>query len=114
MKKKKKKKKNIFVVFVSTFFKKLYNIINIMSPELIGLVAIIGTTLTGILTTLFSSRCSRIRCGCIECDREVQHTKDDLEYEKAKKKFEESKKKFEEVNNNFQEENNPEVERNHY
>ena len=67
-----------------------------MSPELIGLVAIVGTTLTGILTTLFSSRCSYIKCGCVECNREVQHTKEDLEYEKAKKELENNQKKFDE------------------
>tara|TARA_R100001463_G_scaffold46869_3_gene95585 strand:- start:91 stop:348 length:258 start_codon:yes stop_codon:yes gene_type:complete len=51
-----------------------------MSPEIIGLVAIIGSTLTGILTTLFHSRCSKIRCcwDCINCDREVMHTKDEV------------------------------------
>ena len=69
-----------------------------MSPELIGLVAIIGTTITGILTTLFTSRCSNIRlcCGFIECDREIKHTKEDLEYEKAKKELEEDQRKFDE------------------
>lgn len=69
-----------------------------MSPELIGLVAIIGTTITGILTTLFTSRCSNIKlcCGCIECDREIKHTKEDLEYEKAKKELEENQQKFDE------------------
>ena len=49
-----------------------------MSPEIIGLVAIIGTTISGILTTLFHSRCSKIRCCGIECDREVIHTKDEV------------------------------------
>lgn len=64
-----------------------------MSPEIIGLVAIIGTTLSGILTTLFTSRCSHIKCGCIECDREVIHTKEDAEYIKAKKEAD-AKKEF--------------------
>tara|TARA_R100001443_G_C3353518_1_gene177363 strand:- start:1041 stop:1322 length:282 start_codon:yes stop_codon:yes gene_type:complete len=49
-----------------------------MSPEIIGLVAIIGTTISGILTTLFHSRCSKIRCCGVECDREVMHTKDEV------------------------------------
>jgi len=49
-----------------------------MSPEIIGLVAIIGTTISGILTTLFHSRCSKIRCCGVECDREVIHTKDEV------------------------------------
>ena len=41
--------------------------------ELVALIAVIGTTLSGILTTLFHSRCSKIRCcgDCVNCDREV-------------------------------------------
>lgn len=66
-----------------------------MSPEIIGLVAIIGTTISGILTTLFHSRCSHIKCCCIECDREVIHTQEDTEYEKTKKE-KEAKKEFDE------------------
>mgnify|MGYP003648176308 CR=1 FL=1 len=66
-----------------------------MSPEIIGLVAIIGTTLSGILTTLFTSRCSHIKCCCMECDREVIHTQQDIEFEKEKIK-EEAKKEFDE------------------
>ena len=47
--------------------------------ELVGLVAIIGTTFSGILTTLFHSRCSKVRCcwDCINCDREIIHEKDE-------------------------------------
>ena len=41
--------------------------------ELVALIAVIGTTTGGILTTLFHSRCSKIMCcwGCLNCDREV-------------------------------------------
>ena len=49
-----------------------------MSPEIIGLVAILGTTVSGILTTLFASRCSKIKCCCMQCDREVIHNKDEI------------------------------------
>lgn len=69
-----------------------------MSPEIIGLVAIIGTTLSGILTTLFHSRCSHIKCCCIECDREVIHTQEDTEFEKVKVK-KEFDNKFSHLNN---------------
>ncbi len=69
-----------------------------MSPEIIGLVAIIGTTLSGILTTLFTSRCSHIKCWCIECDREVIHTQQDIEFEKEKVK-KEFDNKFSHLNN---------------
>ncbi len=76
-----------------------------MSPEIIGLVAIIGTTISGILTTLFHSRCSHIKCGCIECDREVIHTQQDIEFEKekVKKEFED---KFSHLDNLNIENNN--------
>ena len=59
-----------------------------MSPEVIALVAVIGTTLSGILTTLFASRCSKIRCWGVECDREVKHTKEEREMELEKEKME--------------------------
>ena len=49
-----------------------------MSPEIIGIVAIIGTSISGILTTLFHSRCSKIRCCGMECDREIIHNKDEV------------------------------------
>jgi len=55
-----------------------------MSPEIIALVAVIGTTVSGILTTLFHSRCSKIKCWGITCDREVIHTKEENEIEKEK------------------------------
>jgi len=48
-----------------------------VGAELVALIAVIGSTLSGILTTLFHSRCSKIRCcgeeGCISCDREVMN-----------------------------------------
>jgi len=59
-----------------------------MGPEIIALVAVIGTTLSGILTTLFASRCSKIRCWGIECDREVKHSKEEMEMELEKEKIE--------------------------
>ncbi len=59
-----------------------------MSPEIIALVAVIGTTVSGILTTLFASRCSKIRCWGIECDREVKHSKEEMEMELEKEKIE--------------------------
>ena len=48
--------------------------------EIVGIVAVVGSTLTGILTTLFHSRCSKIRCcgDCINCDREIIHDKDEV------------------------------------
>jgi len=47
--------------------------------EMVALIAVIGTTLSGILTTLFHSRCSKIRCcwDCINCDREIIHEKEE-------------------------------------
>ena len=53
-----------------------------MGPEIIGLVAIIGTTLSGILTTLFHSRCSKIKCWGVECERDIIHTKEEMNLEK--------------------------------
>ena len=47
--------------------------------ELVALIAVIGTTVGGILTTLFHSRCSKIICcwGCLNCDREVMKSEND-------------------------------------
>ena len=42
-----------------------------LGPDLVALIAVIGTTLSGILTTVFTSRCSEIRCCCMHCIREV-------------------------------------------
>ena len=45
--------------------------------EMVALIAILGSTFSGILTTLFHSRCSKVRCcgedGWISCDREVMN-----------------------------------------
>ena len=48
-------------------------------PEMVALIAVVGSTCSGILTTLFHSRCSKIRCcwDCINCDREIIHEKDE-------------------------------------
>tara|TARA_B100000073_G_C23693903_1_gene557550 strand:- start:457 stop:687 length:231 start_codon:yes stop_codon:yes gene_type:complete len=56
-----------------------------MSPEVIALVAVIGTTVSGILTTLFHSRCSKINCWGITCDREVIHTKEETDLDRFEK-----------------------------
>ena len=42
--------------------------------ELVALISVIGITLSGVLTTLFHSRCSTIRCcgSGIVCEREVE------------------------------------------
>jgi hypothetical protein len=47
--------------------------------ELVALIAVIGTTIGGILTTLFHSRCSKIICcwGCLNCDREVMNSENE-------------------------------------
>ena len=41
--------------------------------ELVALIAVIGTTTGGILTTLFHSRCKTINAcwGCLTCQRDV-------------------------------------------
>jgi len=56
-----------------------------MSPLTISLVAVIGTTISGILTTLFHSRCSKIKCCGMECDREVIHTKEETDLDRFEK-----------------------------
>ena len=47
--------------------------------ELVALIAVIGTTTGGILTTLFHSRCSKVLCcwGCINLDRDVLNEEND-------------------------------------
>lgn len=45
--------------------------------ELVALIAVIGTSLSGCLTTLFHSRCSKIKMCGMECDREVIHSKEE-------------------------------------
>lgn len=56
-----------------------------MSPEIIALVAVIGTTISGILTTLFHSRCSKIKCCGMECDRDIIHTKEETDLDRFEK-----------------------------
>jgi len=50
-----------------------------VGSELVALIAVIGSTCSGILTTLFHSRCSKIRCcwDCINCDREIIREKEE-------------------------------------
>ena len=48
--------------------------------EIVGIIAVCGTTLSAILTTLFHSRCSSINTPCISCKREVL-TKEELQLE---------------------------------
>jgi len=52
-----------------------------IGSELVALIAVVGTTLSGILTTLFHSRCSKVRCcwECIDCDREVINSREELQ-----------------------------------
>lgn len=54
-----------------------------MDSTLIALVAVIGTTLSGILTTLFHSRCKTIKCWGVECNREIIHTKEEVNLEES-------------------------------
>ena len=46
-----------------------------MSPEeyiaLGTLITVIASALALVIKQIESSRCSRIRCGCIDCDRSV-------------------------------------------
>ena len=51
------------------FFKMYIYILYIMEIVLIVLIA--NTLLQPILTYMINSRCTRIKCGCIEIDREV-------------------------------------------
>lgn len=62
------------------FFFFLFYIYNMTGAELVGIIAVCGTTLSAILTTLFHSRCSSIKLGCMECKREVM-TQQELENE---------------------------------
>jgi len=51
--------------------------------ESVILFAVIGTALLNpILNYLVNSRCSKIKCCCLECDREVLHEMQDLENQK--------------------------------
>jgi hypothetical protein len=57
--------------------------------ETIAGISVIGTCISGVLTTLFHSRCSRIECcsdrGCISCERKVlSEEAEEKEAEKTK------------------------------
>jgi len=49
-----------------------------MALDIVALVSVIGITLSGVLTTLFTSRCKHITfCwGCIDCERKVKGDND--------------------------------------
>ncbi len=70
-------------------------IIIYMDSGLIAFVAVIGTTLSGILTTLFHSRCFSIQTPCISCKREIQHTKEEIQLKEKEIEIEEDIKKLE-------------------
>ncbi len=55
-----------------------------MALDIVALVSVIGITLSGVLTTLFTSRCKHITfCwGCIDCERRL---KDDTNTEEEEK-----------------------------
>jgi len=55
-----------------------------MALDIVALVSVIGITLSGVLTTLFTSRCKHITfCwGCIDCERRL---KDDTNTEEEDK-----------------------------
>lgn len=58
-----------------------------MSGESIILFTVIASTiLTPFLNYLVNSRCSKIKCCCLECDREVFNEIQDLEQNKDKNK----------------------------
>lgn len=46
-----------------------------MTGELVAVIAICGTVLTGLITAIFPgssmSRCKKIDCFCFKCEREV-------------------------------------------
>ena len=56
-----------------------------MALDIVALVSVIGISLSGILTTLFTSRCKHINCcwGCIDCERKL---KDDTNTEEEEDK----------------------------
>jgi hypothetical protein len=49
-----------------------------MSESIILITVIATALLNPILTYLVNSRCSKIKCCCIECDREVLNELQDL------------------------------------
>ena len=46
-----------------------------VGAELIGIIAVVGTTISSILVTLFHSRCKTVRMcwGCADCERDIIH-----------------------------------------
>ena len=55
-----------------------------MALDIVALVSVIGISLSGILSTLFTSRCKNINCcwGCIDCERRLKGDKDTEEEDK--------------------------------
>lgn len=51
-----------------------------MSEQVILITLIANMIIQPLFTYLLSSRCSKIKCGCIECDRDVM----DIQPEKNK------------------------------
>lgn len=49
-----------------------------MSETIILITVIASALLNPVLTYLVNSRCSKIKCCCIECDREVLNELNDL------------------------------------
>lgn len=49
-----------------------------MSETIILITVIASALLNPVLTYLVNSRCSKIKCCCIECDREVLQDLQDL------------------------------------
>tara|TARA_R100001463_G_scaffold27214_1_gene63207 strand:+ start:15 stop:191 length:177 start_codon:yes stop_codon:yes gene_type:complete len=47
-------------------------------PCIIAVIAVCGTTISGILHTVFHSRCKTIKCCGAECNRDVIHTKEEV------------------------------------
>lgn len=56
-----------------------------MAVDIVALVSVIGITASGVLGTLFTSRCKHVNCcwGCIDCERKL---KDDHDTEDEDKK----------------------------
>jgi len=52
-----------------------------MGVDIVALVSVIGITCSGVLATLFTSRCKRVKVcwGCIDCERKLkdEHDTDD-------------------------------------
>jgi len=44
---------------------------NLSESGLITIIGMVGSGFTALLIYFLKSRCSTIKCGCIECEREV-------------------------------------------